>query len=189
MKSIKQRFSISYAYDVLFTEHLFAVDNLMLVQAMTDAETSSVGAIFVVDEEVANHHPGLMDDIARYFDHHKDKIHLKADALVLPGGEPVKNDPAFVQAIQRAVYDCKIDRHSYVIAIGGGAVLDMAGYAAATSHRGVRHIRIPTTVLAQNDSGRGCKKQRQCIWQQELFGYLCAARGRNQRLYVSANAR
>ena len=43
------------------------------------------------------------------------------------------------------------------MAIGGGAVLDMAGYAAATAHRGIRLIRVPTTVLAQNDSGVGVK--------------------------------
>jgi 3-dehydroquinate synthase len=50
-----------------------------------------------------------------------------------------------------------IDRHSFVVAIGGGAVLDLIGYVAATTHRGIRHIRIPTTVLAQNDSGVGVK--------------------------------
>ncbi|MCV5942208.1 3-dehydroquinate synthase, partial [Escherichia coli] len=40
---------------------------------------------------------------------------------------------------------------------GGGAVLDMVGFAAATAHRGVRLVRVPTTVLAQNDSGVGVK--------------------------------
>jgi 3-dehydroquinate synthase len=44
-----------------------------------------------------------------------------------------------------------------VVAIGGGAVLDAVGYAAATAHRGVRLIRVPTTVLAQDDSGVGVK--------------------------------
>ena len=56
-------------------------------------------------------------------------------------------------AINRAA----ICRHSYVVAVGGGALLDMVGYAAATAHRGVRLIRIPTTVLAQADSGVGVK--------------------------------
>ncbi|HSA79279.1 MAG TPA: 3-dehydroquinate synthase, partial [Geminicoccaceae bacterium] len=49
------------------------------------------------------------------------------------------------------------DRHSYVIAIGGGALLDAVGLAAATIHRGVRLIRVPTTVLSQDDSGVGVK--------------------------------
>ncbi len=44
-----------------------------------------------------------------------------------------------------------------MIAIGGGAVLDAAGYAAATAHRGIRLIRVPTTVLSQDDSAMGVK--------------------------------
>ncbi len=157
MKSIKQRFSISYAYDVLFTEHLFDVENLTLLHVLKDQQQSSVGVLFVLDEGLVKHHKDLPENITKYFDHHSDAIHLKGPALILPGGEAVKNNPAYVEAIQRAVYDNKVDRHAYIIAIGGGAILDMAGYAAATAHRGVRHIRIPTTVLAQNDSGVGVK--------------------------------
>ena len=50
-----------------------------------------------------------------------------------------------------------MDRHAFVIIIGGGAVLDMAGYAAGTTHRGLRVIRVPTTVLSQGDGGVGVK--------------------------------
>ena len=53
--------------------------------------------------------------------------------------------------------DLGIDRQSAVLIVGGGAVLDMAGYAAATAHRGVRVVRVPTTVLSQDDSGVGVK--------------------------------
>ena len=77
--------------------------------------------------------------------------------MIVPGGEPVKNDPVYAAQIHEAIYAHKICRHSYLIAIGGGALLDMAGCAAATAHRGIRHIRIPTTVLSQNDSGVGVK--------------------------------
>jgi 3-dehydroquinate synthase len=62
-----------------------------------------------------------------------------------------------VEAILEATHVQGIDRHSYIAAIGGGAVLDMVGFAAAIAHRGIRHIRIPTTVLSQNDSGVGVK--------------------------------
>ncbi|MFN9024802.1 MAG: 3-dehydroquinate synthase, partial [Akkermansiaceae bacterium] len=48
-------------------------------------------------------------------------------------------------------------RHSYVIAIGGGAFLDAVGYAVATAHRGLRLVRFPTTTLSQDDSGVGVK--------------------------------
>ena len=73
------------------------------------------------------------------------------------GGEEAKNDESLLYQVIDAVNAHGIDRHSYLVAIGGGAVLDMVGYAAAISHRGVRHIRIPTTVLSQNDSGVGVK--------------------------------
>jgi 3-dehydroquinate synthase len=58
-----------------------------------------------------------------------------------------------LEAIERQ----RICRHSIVVAVGGGAVIDMVGYAAAIAHRGVGLIRIPTTVLAQNDAAVGVK--------------------------------
>jgi len=77
--------------------------------------------------------------------------------MIVPGGERVKNTGIYVARVQESIQKYGLCRHSYVMAIGGGAVLDMAGFAAATAHRGVRLIRIPTTVLAQNDSGVGVK--------------------------------
>ena len=50
-----------------------------------------------------------------------------------------------------------LDRRSYVVVIGGGAVLDAVGFAAAIAHRGIRLVRLPTTTLAQADSGVGVK--------------------------------
>jgi 3-dehydroquinate synthase len=84
-------------------------------------------------------------------------VKLVGEMITLPGGEVTKNSEEYFQKIVHAVNDHGIDRHSYLVAIGGGSVLDVAGYAAAVSHRGIRHIRIPTTVLSQNDSGVGVK--------------------------------
>jgi 3-dehydroquinate synthase len=84
-------------------------------------------------------------------------MRLAGPILVVPGGETVKNDARHVEDILRVIQDAGLCRHSYVFAIGGGAVLDVVGYAAATAHRGVRLIRIPTTVLAQDDSAVGVK--------------------------------
>ena len=93
----------------------------------------------------------------------------------VPGGEAVKNDPQLVERLQRRLLELGIDRHSYVVAIGGGAVLDLIGYVAATTHRGVRHVRVPTTVLAQNDSGVGVKNGV------NAFGVKNFARHRSRR--------
>jgi 3-dehydroquinate synthase len=73
------------------------------------------------------------------------------------GGENCKNEPKIIPSLLELLSQHAIDRHSYTIAIGGGAVLDAVGYASALFHRGVRHIRFPTTVLAQDDSGVGVK--------------------------------
>jgi 3-dehydroquinate synthase len=80
-----------------------------------------------------------------------------AEPLVVAGGEACKNDPDAYQQVVEATHLHGIDRHSYIAAVGGGAVLDMVGFAAAVSHRGIRLIRIPTTVLSQNDSAVGVK--------------------------------
>jgi 3-dehydroquinate synthase len=63
-----------------------------------------------------------------------------------------------------------IDRHSCVLGIGGGALLDVAGLAAATAHRGVRHVRVPTTVLGQNDSGVGVKNGINAFGKKNFIG-------------------
>jgi 3-dehydroquinate synthase len=99
----------------------------------------------------------MTDDVIVYCAAHADALELTAPPLVVPGGEAIKNQAGPVDEIRAAIDVHGVDRHSYVVAIGGGAVLDAVGYAAATAHRGVRLIRVPTTVLAQDDSGVGVK--------------------------------
>ncbi|TWT67459.1 3-dehydroquinate synthase [Allorhodopirellula solitaria] len=75
----------------------------------------------------------------------------------IPGGEACKNSPAILQGLLERIHEFDMDRRSYIIVAGGGAVLDVAGYAAAIAHRGIRLIRLPSTTLAQADSGIGVK--------------------------------
>ena len=90
--------------------------------------------------------------------------------LVVQGGEESKNDLKEFQKVLDLVNEAGIDRQSYIIAIGGGAVLDMVGFAASIAHRGVKHIRIPTTVLAQNDSGVGVKNGINAFGKKNFLG-------------------
>ncbi len=157
MDHIQQRFSVPFEYKVYFTSGLFQRNNHLLHHFLDAAATDSVKKIlFVADAGVVQHHPSLPDDIRGYFKN-STGVQLVEPILVVPGGEACKNTDAHVNEIIRLVDEAGIDRHSYVAAIGGGAVLDMTGYAAAIAHRGIRHIRIPTTVLSQNDSGVGVK--------------------------------
>lgn len=158
MDPIRQQFSVSYSYEVLFTEALFDTGNRLLSECLkTNATQQPVRLLVVIDQGVVAHHPNLIEQIQAYMQHYAGELELAEEPLIVPGGEQVKNDPVYVYTLQEAVARAGIDRHSFLIAIGGGAVLDMAGFAAATAHRGVRHIRIPTTVLSQNDSGVGVK--------------------------------
>lgn len=84
-------------------------------------------------------------------------LELVAPVFQVAGGEAIKNDPQFVDGILREIDRFNLDRRSYVVVVGGGAVLDAVGFAAAIAHRGIRLIRIPTTTLAQADSGVGVK--------------------------------
>ncbi|MBM3845333.1 MAG: 3-dehydroquinate synthase, partial [Verrucomicrobia bacterium] len=75
-----------------------------------------------------------------------------------------------VSEIQSLVDRFHIDRHSYILAVGGGALLDMAGLAASTAHRGVRQVRIPSTTLSQNDSGVGVKNGINAFGKKNFIG-------------------
>ncbi len=155
MKVIKQSFSVKYEYPVLFTRGVLHPDNNILEQAIEFGP--QVKLLMVLDSGVHHHHPKLVQQWGDFANRLQQQCQVIADPLIIEGGEESKNNPSFANSIVEAIHQYKIDRHSYIVAVGGGAVLDVAGYAAAIAHRGVRLIRIPTTVLAQNDSGVGVK--------------------------------
>jgi len=153
-----QRFAVPYDFPVVFTEGLFAPDNRALRDALCRLEPTKRHRVVVfVDDGLLIVDPGLLDSITKYARHHADAIDLLRDPIAVPGGEKIKTELHFVESMQQTLFELHIDRHSFVIAVGGGAVLDAVGLVAATTHRGIRHIRIPTTVLSQNDSGVGVK--------------------------------
>ncbi|MGE0024287.1 MAG: 3-dehydroquinate synthase, partial [Hyphomicrobium sp.] len=124
---------------------------------------------FAIDEGVEREMPDLKRRIASYVAARPD-LALAGPIETITGGEAAKNDPAHVARLQERFVALGLDRHSYVICVGGGAVLDLVGYAAATTHRGLRHIRIPTTVLAQNDSGVGVKNGINAFGMKNMLG-------------------
>lgn len=153
-----QEFAVRYEYPVYFTEGLFNLHNTIFVQALSRLEPGKRHRLVVyLESNVDSSWPGLVQEIADYAEAHADRMHLVTPPEVLPGGEQVKNTPNLITRLQRELSERGIDRHSYLVAIGGGAFLDMLGYVAATTHRGLRHVRVPTTVLGQNDSGVGVK--------------------------------
>lgn len=168
MDVIQQEFSVAVRYPVHFTTGVFTVSNRVLRDLVAagrgahagtrdDEDTFPAKVIVVVDRGVERAHPTLVDAIGAYCLEHRDAMVLSVPVLVVPGGEPIKNDRRHVERILDAINTAGLCRHSYLVAVGGGAVLDAAGFAAATAHRGIRLIRVPTTVLAQDDSAVGVK--------------------------------
>ena len=146
-------------------------DNPLLVETLASTETDTPTR-FCASSRPAWRGPPRTSSapIQAYARRYREFVELVAPPLVVPGGERVKNDPHLVEQVQEAIHGGAICRHSYVVAIGGGALLDMVGYAAATAHRGVRLVRIPTTVLAQSDSGVGVKNGINAFGKKNFLG-------------------
>jgi len=158
MKQIQQAFSVSFNFPIYFTEGIFKPENPLLRSLFLGSNHSlRPKAFFIIDSGVIKHFPQLNRDIQQYMNSVSNEIEVIPEPLILPGGEQCKNDYGLLQQILKAIHTNGIDRHSYVVGIGGGAVLDLVGFGASIAHRGIRHIRIPTTVLSQNDSGVGVK--------------------------------
>lgn len=81
---------------------------------------------------------------------------LEVHQALIPDGEEYKNVEETMQVVDRAL-QLQLDRSSVVVALGGGVVGDLAGFAAAIYQRGIPFVQIPTTLLAQVDSSVGGK--------------------------------
>lgn len=166
-----QKISVSFEYPVCFTERALDPENAALVQAISRQEPERRHRLLcVVDGGLADAEPGLVQRIERYVHRHGDRLELAAPPWVIRGGEQVKNDPSVTHQLLSRIQARGLDRQSFVIAIGGGALLDMVGYAVATAHRGLRLIRLPTTVLAQADSGVGVKNAVNAFGKKNFLG-------------------
>ncbi|MBN2906453.1 MAG: 3-dehydroquinate synthase [Rhodobacteraceae bacterium] len=81
---------------------------------------------------------------------------IAAPALALPPGEATKGWPQFTRTVEWLI-EQKVERRDIVLALGGGVIGDLAGFAAAVLRRGVRFVQVPTSLLAQVDSSVGGK--------------------------------
>ena len=170
MKPIEQSFSVAYAYKLHFTQHLFDLKNELFHDILKGYKAKgNVKLLFIIDDGVAKHHSQLKKEIEIYCAQFQETLDFKG-CIEIAGGEQCKVDNTAVDQVLTAINDCHIDRHSFVVGIGGGAIIDMVGYAAAIAHRGVKLIRIPTTVLSQNDSAVGVKNSINIFGKKNFLG-------------------
>ncbi|NIF18217.1 3-dehydroquinate synthase [Pantoea sp. Cy-639] len=163
------RFEVSYDYPVVFTDHLFDPRNPCLRQQLTASHKGPATVLVFADEQLLQCAPRLAGEIVDYFAAHAPALHLQAAPIAVPAGE-LSKDGQVLQQLYADMLAHGLDRHCYVLALGGGAVLDAVGYACATFHRGMRLVRVPTTVLAQNDAGIGVKNGINAFEQKNLLG-------------------
>jgi 3-dehydroquinate synthase len=164
-------FEVPFRFPVYFTSGAWHPDNRAVRDAVCRLEPDRRHRVLVViDEQVALAQPALVGQIQQYFAAHEAALQLVREPLLVTGGEAVKNDLIHTLALLQRVNEDRIDRQSFIAAIGGGAVLDMVSFAAAIAHRGVRILRFPTTVLAQGDSGIAVKNSINLFGKKNFIG-------------------
>jgi len=155
---IQHAIQVTHTHRILFTRGVFAPGNVTLRELLLlDAGVKVPRVLVFVDDRVVAANAGLLASIPAYARAHAEVMELAGEPVVVPGGEGCKNDFERVEQCWRAIEEAMLDRHSYVLVIGGGAVLDLVCFAASTAHRGIRHVRLPTTTLSQGDGGVGVK--------------------------------
>lgn len=150
------RIQIDANHSVLFTQGVFQPENPALADLFRAHSNNRTQAIAVVDSGVDGKWPDLRGQMEEYSSTHPDALEI-LETQVVPGGESAKNSSEVYEGLLESIDRAGLCRQSCVLAVGGGAVLDVAGYAASTAHRGIRLVRFPTTTLSQGDSGVGVK--------------------------------
>ncbi len=155
-ESIDISFAVPSTHRLRFTRDAFGDDRQVLADLLAPSGSEPAKVQFWLDEHVAEAQPDLKSRI-RSFVKSQPQLVMPGSIQIVPGGEDVKNDVHILERMLKCINAVDLDRRSYVVVIGGGAVLDAVGFAAAISHRGIRLVRLPTTTLAQADSGVGVK--------------------------------
>ena len=153
---IRDDFEVGFSHRLLFTQSVFDAANPLLDEVLRfDPAAPRPGVVAVVDSGLAEATPGMLDAIGRRFG--AEALPELRDVITVRGGEEAKNDPGVIDLVLNAIDRHRIDRRSLLMVVGGGAVIDAVGFVASTAHRGVRLLRVASTVLGQLDAAIGVK--------------------------------
>ena len=153
-----QNFTVSFDYPVYFSRDIFNPENDLLASVVDrKMELRRHRVKVFIDSGIVEASKDFPQRVKAYMESRQDLLEMEGAAEIVPGGAKAKGDWDLVRHIMSALAKGHLCRQSFVLAIGGGSVLDMVGLAASLVHRGVRLIRAPSTVLAQNDAGVGVK--------------------------------
>lgn len=144
-------------YEVLIGDGLIAKAGALLNDLLPQKR-----CFIVTDAHVAKLHLASLTTSLNQFG-------ISAEQFIVPPGEASKSFESW-QTLMDAMLAAKIDRKTTIIALGGGVVGDLAGFAAASAMRGVPFVQIPTTLLSQVDSSVGGKTGINSIHGKNLIG-------------------
>ena len=150
-------FAVPFTHRLRFTSDVLGPELSVLLDLIERSGDQLPRVQFWIDEFVAKADATLVPRIEKLTRESSDHFVSTGPIQIAPGGEAVKNDIHAQERMLQSINADDLDRRSYVVVIGGGAVLDAVGFASAIAHRGIRLIRLPTTTLAQADSGVGVK--------------------------------
>ena len=160
MDAIQQQpLQVTFNYPVVFTTGLFAGSNPTLLDVIAHkAADSPARVLFVVDRGSRTATRACWTTSTAIAPGHAAALAAAGPSLVIAGGEPAKNDPRLLEQHPRTRSTTPGSAGTPTWSRSAAARCSTwSGYAAATAHRGVRLIRVPTTVLAQDDSAVGVK--------------------------------
>lgn len=155
--SIDISFAIPQVHRFRMTDDVFGSDAKVLLDLLQPSGTEPAKVQVWIDSHLVQAATGLCQRVDQVLNSRPDSIQLTSPIETIVGGESCKNDPKLIDHLLSRFNEDDLDRRSYVVVIGGGAVLDAVGFAASIAHRGIRLVRLPTTTLAQADSGVGVK--------------------------------
>jgi len=164
---IEQKIKVEFNYNIYFTHDVFNPQNTTLKKLMKEKRAK---IMVFIDSNVHSCWPDIKDRIHQWFDTYPDAGTIVKPIAIVKGGEECKTNFKYFKIISQFIKDSKLDRNSFIIIIGGGAVLDAVGFVASITYRGIPHIRIPTTVLSQCDSGIGVKNAINFYNEKNYFG-------------------
>jgi 3-dehydroquinate synthase len=150
-------FSVPCVHRLRFTRDVFGADQRVLADVLEPPDGQRARVQFWVDANVVAAAPDLPAKITAFCAGCSERVAQAGEMETVPGGEAIKNDIHILERMLKVFHDADLDRRSYVVVIGGGAVLDAVGFAAAIAHRGLRLVRLPSSTLGQGDSGIGVK--------------------------------
>ena len=163
-------FNVPFIHRLRFTENLLDKEADVLADLLESSDNKPARIQFWLDQNVAESRPDLVSLLKRFVDSRPDRLQRIGAIQLVPGGEEAKNDIHLLEKILKVFNVSDLDRRSYIVVVGGGAVLDAIGFAAGIAHRGLRLVRIPTTTLSQADSGIGVKNSMNLFHKKNWMG-------------------